>query len=597
MIRHAFLAAWLIGAAQLAQASEHQGRVAGSDKAEQPSWIVAAIAEESWQGVLASDNALRDAAGLPFVGVKDIDRAEAERDAAAARTLLARLRVIDPAALTPDEEITRQFLIKFNKDIAEGPDNWVHDFAITPYSGVLPLNGLIELASKWPLATPKQRAEYLWLLTEIGDRLDQMKERTIAQRDAGIYLAKPAIASLRATYLALAGGVEARLVPSPARLAAMPDSGAESFTAAARGAAAARITAGLTDIAVLLDADYETRAPAAIGLSQYPGGRERYRRAIATYTTTDQSPEQLHALGLQLVANTQRRLAELRVRIGFAGSQADFHRMLDTDPRFRVADAGALEALYRKQIVRIEPHIPRYFGRQPKAGYGIRRIPAASEGGVAFGYYEKPSSVEPLGLFRYNGANLDRRSMVQAAAINYHELIPGHHFHLALQAEHTALPPIRRELASLRLSAYNEGWAQYAANLAIEMGAVKDPYDHYGLVALDAMMAARLVVDTGVNALGWDFEQARDYLVAHTMMSSEQASAEVLRYATDVPGQALAYKLGHEKFAHLRREAEAALGAGFDIREFHDTVLSPGAVQLDLLETHVRNWVAEMRSR
>lgn len=595
MIRNVFLAAWLIGAAPVAQASEPPAPAAEAGEAEQPSRIVAAIAEETWQGVLASDNALRDAAGLPFVGVKDIDRAEAERDAATARRLLARLRVIDPAAITPDEEITRQFLIKFNEDVAAGPDNWLLDFAITPYSGVLPLNGLIEFASKRPLDTPEQRAEYLWLLAEIGDRLDQMKERTIAQREAGIYLARPAIASLRATYLALAGGAEARLVPGPARLAAMSESDTESFTAAARGVAAARITAGFTDIAALLDADYESRAPAAIGLSQYLGGRERYRRAIATYTTTDQSPEQLHALGLALVADTQRRLADLRGQVGFAGSQADFHRMLDTDPRFRVTDAAALEALFLEQTARIEPHIPRYFGRQPKAGYGIRRIPATSEGGVAFGYYEKPSSVEPLGLFRYNGANLDTRSMVQAAAINYHELIPGHHFHLALQSENTALPPIRRDLASLRLSAYNEGWAQYAANLAIEMGAVTDPYEHYGLVALDAMMAARLVVDTGVNALGWDFAQARDYLVAHTMMSPEQASAEVLRYATDVPGQALAYKLGHEKIAGLRREAEAELGAAFDIRAFHDTVLAPGAVQLDVLEAHVRTWIATRR--
>lgn len=595
MIRHAFLAASLLGAAPVVQASEPAALAARSDDTEQASRNLAAIAEETWQGVLASDNGLRDAAGLPFAGVKDIDRAEAERDAAAARTLLARLRVIDPAALSPDEAITRQFLIKFNQDIAEGPDNWLHDFTITPYSGVLPLNGLLEFASKRPLATPEQRAEYLWLLAEIGDRLDQMKERTIAQRDAGIYLPKPAIASLRATYLALANGVEARLVPGPARLGPVPESDAQSFTAAARGVAGARIARGLDAIAALLDADYETRAPAAIGLSQYPGGRERYRRGITTYTTTDQSPEQLHALGLRLVADTQARLAELRARIGFAGSQADFHLMLDTDPRFRVADAAALEALFREQMARIEPHIPRYFGRLPKAGYGVRRIPATSEGGVAFGYYEKPSSVEPLGLFRYNGANLDKRSMVQAAAINYHELIPGHHFHLALQAENTALPPIRRDLASLRLSAYNEGWAQYAANLAIEMGAVSDPYEHYGLVALDAMMAARLVVDTGVNALGWDYAQARNYLVAHSMMSPEQASAEVLRYATDVPGQALAYKLGHETIAGLRREAEAALGSAFDIRAFHDTVLAPGAVPLDVLEAHVRHWIASQR--
>jgi uncharacterized protein (DUF885 family) len=154
---------------------------------------------------------------------------------------------------------------------------------------------------------------------------------------------------------------------------------------------------------------------------------------------------------------------------------------------------------------------------------------------------------------------------------------------------------IRRELASLRLGAYNEGWAQYAANLAIEMGALKDDYEHYGLVATDVMMAARLVVDTGVNALGWDYEKARTYLVDNTLMSPQQAAAEVLRYATDVPGQALGYKLGHEHILGQRRRAEAELGTNFDIRAFHDAVLAPGALPLSVLDTHMERWLASQR--
>jgi uncharacterized protein (DUF885 family) len=558
---------------------------------------VARIADETWQWVLESDNGLRDAAGLPFNGIKDITLEEARRDATFANGRIAALRAIDSATLSPDDEITRRFLLKFHEDVAQGPDNWINDFAITPYSGVLGLSGLLEFASKRPLATPTERAEYLRLITEIGDRLDQMLGRTIAQRDAGIYLPKPAIPSLRATYAALAGGVEARLVPGADRLTGMPASERDAYVAEARSLATGRVASGMAAIASLLDPDYEAKAPEAIGLAQYPGGRERYRRAIATYTTMETSPEALHALGLELVADTQRRLAGIRAGLGFSGTQAEFHRMIETDPRFRVADAAALEALFREQIARIETHIPDYFGSLPKAGYDIRRIPAASEGGVAFGYYEKPSSVEPVGLFRYNGANLDKRSMVLAAAMNFHELVPGHHFHLALQAENEGLPTIRRELASLKLSAYNEGWAQYAANLAVEMGALKDPYEHYGLVALDAMMAARLVADTGVNALGWDFARARDYLVENTLMSPEQAAAEVLRYATDVPGQALAYKLGHKRFVQLRKRAEAELGPDFDLKALHDAMLAPGAVPLDVLEAQVDMWIARQRPK
>jgi uncharacterized protein (DUF885 family) len=564
-------------------------------KANRAGRTVARIADESWQWVLSSDNVLRDAAGLPFIGIKDIDIGEARKDAEFARSRLSALRAIDPNQLDADDEITRQFLLKLHEDVAQEPDNRLLDFAITPYSGVLPLNGLLEFASKRALATPAERAEYLRLLAELGNRIDQMHARTVAQREAGIHLPKPAIPSLRATYQALAGGVEPRLVPDAARLAGLPASERDAHVAEVRSLVQSRIAPGMAAIAALLGADYEAKAPPTIGLSQYPGGRDRYARAIATYTTMQASPEELHALGLRLVADTQARMNAIRTRLGFAGTQAEFHRMLETDPRFRVASDAALEALYREQMTRIEAHVPAYFGRLPRAPYGIQRIPAANERGVAFGYYEKPSSVEPAGLFRYNGADLDKRSMVQAAAINFHELIPGHHFHLALQAENSNLPMIRRELASLRLSAYNEGWAQYAANLAVEMGALKDDYELYGLVATDAMMAARLVVDTGVNALGWDFEKARNYLVDHTLISPQQASAEVLRYATDVPGQALGYKLGHEHILGLRRRAEEELGKDFDLRAFHDAVLAPGALPLDVLDAHVARWIAAQR--
>lgn len=585
----------MILAAALALSGATEAAAAGEAEAGR---TVARLAESSWQWVLETDNVLRDAAGLPFNGIKDIDLAEAERDAAVARRSLAALRAIDPGQLSADDEITRQFLLKFHADIAEGPANWLLEFAITPYSGVLPLNGLLEFAGKRPLDTADRRAEYLRLLAELGDRIAQMQAKTVAQRAAGILLPKPAIPSLRVTYQALAGGVAARLVPDASRLAALPDAEREAYAAQVRALVDRQIAPGLLAIAGLLDTAYEAEAPAAIGLAQYPGGRARYARAVATYTTMQTSPEALHALGLRLVADTQARMGAIRTRLGFTGSQAEFHRMLDTDPRFRVGNDAALEALYREQIGRIEAHVPAWFGRLPRAPYGIRRIPAANERGVAFGYYEKPSSVEPAGLFRYNGADLDKRSMVQAAAINFHELIPGHHFHLALQAENTDLPMIRRELASLRLSAYNEGWAQYAANLAVEMGALKDDTELYGLVATDAMMAARLVVDTGVNALGWDLDRARAYLVDHSLMSPQQATAEVLRYATDVPGQALGYKLGHERILALRQRAEAELGARFDRRAFHDAVLAPGALPIDVLEAHIDRWIAgQKRSR
>jgi uncharacterized protein (DUF885 family) len=239
---------WLAAAAPPAPANPDDARRA-----------VARIADESWQWVLATDNVLRDAAGLPFAGVKDIDLADARKDADFASIRLATLRAIDPNMLDSNDEITRQFLLKLHEDVAQGPDNWLFDFAITPYSGVLPLNGLLEFASKRQLATPAQRAEYLRLLAELGDRIDQMHARTVAQREAGIYLPKPAVRSLRATYQGLAAGVDARLVPDVGRLEGLRDDERTAYVAEVRSLVQTRLATPMTAIATLLGADYEAK--------------------------------------------------------------------------------------------------------------------------------------------------------------------------------------------------------------------------------------------------------------------------------------------------------------------------------------------------
>lgn len=396
--------------------------------------LVDMIAQDSWNWVLQTDSGQRDAAGLPFIGLTDIDFAQTERDAAMARNMLAQLRKVDPAALDNDHLITWKFLLKFHQDIANGPENWIYDFAITPYRGVLPLTGLIEFASKRPLASEAERQEYLLLVTEIGDLLDQMSTKTRKQAEAGIFLPKPAIPSLISTYQGISATAAEKLQPASARLGTLPAAERQNFLQQTKAAIDARITPGFASILAVFDEGYQSKAPMAIGLSQYPGGAERYQRAITTFTTTQSTPDELFAIGESVSSELQTKLAAIRHKLGFKGTQAEFHQMLETDPRFRVSSPEALEALYREQINRVKPHVPQFFKRLPNADYGIRRIPEINEGGVAFGYYEKPSSVEPLGLFRYNGANLDKRGLVQAAAINFHELIPGHHFHIALQA-------------------------------------------------------------------------------------------------------------------------------------------------------------------
>jgi uncharacterized protein (DUF885 family) len=194
----------------------------------------------------------------------------------------------------------------------------------------------------------------------------------------------------------------------------------------------------------------------------------------------------------------------------------------------------------------------------------------------------------------FNGSKLDERSMLSAATLIYHELIPGHHFQISLQLENASLPPFRK--ASYP-TAFVEGWAMYSSGLAEEMGGYADPYDLAGWIAQDLFLSSRLVVDTGMGALGWTRQQAIDYMKENTFESDTQIGTETLRYAVDIPAQALAYKMGSSEIWDLRRKAERELGAKFDVRRFHDAVLGSGAMPMTVLRKHVDWWIDQEKKR
>jgi uncharacterized protein (DUF885 family) len=214
---------------------------------------------------------------------------------------------------------------------------------------------------------------------------------------------------------------------------------------------------------------------------------------------------------------------------------------------------------------------------------------------MTFGYYQIPTADHPEGDYMYNGSRLPERSLLNAAALIYHELIPGHHFQINLATENTSLPRFRRDLFDV--TAYEEGWGEYASSLAGEMGMYSDPYDRCGRLAMEAFLTSRLVVDTGMNALGWSRPRAIEYMKDNTFESDLQIGTETLRYSCDMPGQALAYMLGSRKIRELREHARAELGSRFDIRRFHDAVLGSGPLPLSVLARHIENFITEERVR
>jgi len=213
---------------------------------------------------------------------------------------------------------------------------------------------------------------------------------------------------------------------------------------------------------------------------------------------------------------------------------------------------------------------------------------------MTFGYYDAPQKGRAEGIYFFNAKNLTSQSLFNLAALTYHELLPGHHLHLSTQQENKALHPFRTYSS---VNAYNEGWAEYAATLAGEMGLYEAPEERYGRLVMDAFLTSRLVVDTGMNALGWSLAQAREYMRERSGMTQAEILTETVRYSCDIPAQALAYKLGDTKIFALRDRMSAALGPAFTIKNFHEAVLSPGAIPIPELEWHIDHEIERRKAR
>jgi uncharacterized protein (DUF885 family) len=339
--------------------------------------------------------------------------------------------------------------------------------------------------------------------------------------------------------------------------------------------------------------EYLAAARDSVGLAGLPGGASYYAQLARHHTTTAMTPQQIHTLGLAEVARLTGELRKLADRTGHTGPLDEFFRQVRQDPRFKPASARALQDGYADIARRVDLSLPRLFSQRPKTPLEIRPIPEVEAKGAAGAYY-MPGSMETgrPGIFFFNGHDLPSRTTTDMETLYLHEAVPGHHYQGSLVAEDQSLPKILRYEW---VTSYGEGWALYAESLGPELGLYTDPYQLFGHLQDQMLRAMRLVVDTGLHSLSWTRERAIDYMLAHSDMSRTEVTAEVERYIVD-PGQALAYKIGELTIRRLRTRAEQALGNRFDVREFHDQVLSTGALPLDVLTAKIDGWIASRSS-
>jgi uncharacterized protein (DUF885 family) len=335
--------------------------------------------------------------------------------------------------------------------------------------------------------------------------------------------------------------------------------------------------------------EYVPHARDTIGASALSDGRDFYRHRVRMFTTTDLTPEEVHQLGLAEVKRIRGEMEQIIAEVEFQGTFAEFLTYLREEPRFYAKSSNELLKEVALILKKIDGELPGLFGKLPRTPYGVREIPAYVAPRTTAAYYQPPNGDgTKAGFYYVNTYNLKSRPFYNLEALSLHEAVPGHHLQIALQQELEDVPPFRR---FSDFTAFVEGWALYAERLGLEAGFYQDPYSNFGRLTMEMWRACRLVVDTGMHYLGWTREQAIQFLAENTALSMHDIESEVDRYIA-WPGQALAYKVGELKIRELRKLAQEKLGTKFDIREFHDVVLSSGAVPLDILEANVKAWLA-----
>lgn len=342
-------------------------------------------------------------------------------------------------------------------------------------------------------------------------------------------------------------------------------------------------------LSLFIEKEYVPNTRTKEGLSEVPNGKAYYNHKLKSMTTTDLTAEEIHEIGNKEVTRLEKELYNIYETVGFNGTYDEFMHDLKTNPKFYFSSAQELMMSYRDVAKRADKELPKLFKVLPRLPYGVEEIPAHQAPSYPTAYYLPPDlTMTRAGIFYANTSELETRPKYEMEALTLHEAVPGHHLQIALSFELDNIPKFRR---MAELTGYIEGWGLYSEKLGEEMGFYKDAYAKFGQLSFEMWRACRLVIDTGLHALGWSREKAIAYLQEKTGKSEDACTVEVDRYIS-IPGQATAYKIGELKILELRKRFIEKRSKDFDVREFHDVILRNGALPLNILEDYVNEYLS-----
>ena len=507
--------------------------------------------------------------------------AEAEH-ASALRSVAARAQQLSDDGLDETERQTLDFVRCMATGMADAATVPLTEFTICD-TFVDPVNGVLTMLPKLQLDTEARRDGYLTRLRGVPDVLataaQRHREGSAAGRTAVARLVQSAIAQLDL------------LVEDPAVGAIVrSEGGDDSFTERAAGEVETHVRPALAAYRDTLRTEVlpTARDDDHPGLCYLPDGEAMYGIMARLHTSMTYSPDELHAMGREIVGQVLEELADVGSRLWHTTDITEIFDRMSNDTSLRYESRQEMLDHARRVVAAAEAEAPKWFAVVPDEACIVEPVPESEEAGMAAAYY-MPGAIDGsrTGTYYLNTSKPEERHRYVAEDIAFHEAVPGHHFQLTIAMESKDLAPARRVLHD---TACAEGWGLYSERLADEMGLYSDDLARMGLFAADAWRASRLVVDTGLHALGWTRQQAVDYLAGHTPIPRIEVESEVDRYIS-FPGQALAYMVGRREIVRLRTAAADTLGARFDLKEFHDLVLRAGILPLPALARTVERWI------
>jgi len=561
-----------------------------------PADDLAKLCDEYWQSQLKANPVMATSIGDRRYDdrLEDITPSGIAHDKLRLAGVLERARAIGEQPLAPADRLTRSALLLEVRNQLDQISCGFEDWVVDPLGG--PQVEFMNLVDFTTISTPKDAKNFVARCRAMGPYLDAhvanlrsgLKRGRVASHDAVRKVLEELDALDRQP-------VEkwALLQPLGEKHADWPAADVAAFRRDLPPVARGVVRPALLRYRDLLRDEVLPRArpQEKAGLAFLPGGKDCYGKRIRIETSLDRTPEQLHQLGLDEVARIRQALSELGAKVLGTSDVAEIQRRLRSDPAMHFETAEQVESKAREALGRARAAIPKWFEVLPKAKCEVKVMGMHEAPNSTIAYYRNaPKDGSRPGYYMINTYQPETRPRYEAEALAFHESIPGHHLQISIAQELTGLPEFRKYQG---VTAYVEGWGLYSERLADDMGLYSSDLDRIGMLSYDAWRACRLVVDTGMHAMGWSRQKAIDYMRENTVLAENNIENEVDRYLT-WPGQALAYKCGQLEILALREEGKQRLGGRFDIKRFHDVVLRNGAVALPVLREQVEAYYAQV---